>query len=586
MNFIRRALASFRRWRELRALRAHQLKTIVAQAQADAIRSTAMVRSGWAGEWRRMAALEEFEHAEAKAMRVGPPMRFAEGGKEKSLKEASFMDPFLSQDVNFALEQTQWARLTNFAKLEYSRWGLTRIILLCRFYFMSDPLIRRGINLSCSYVFGRGVQIHSDDKATNAAIEEFIKANPDTMSLIGLTKSERRIQYDGNLFFAFFWDDNAKQVKLRKIDPLEISDIITNPEDVSEPWFYKRIWSSEVVDAQGNVSTKSDICWYPAVGKQKDDTLTIASYPVMWETPVLHVKEGEIDGWKFGVPPVYPAVPWARLYKEFLENWASIVRAFQAISWTFTTEGGQSAVKNLDTAMSTTIGQGGFQPEYNPPPVTGSILTTGKGTEAKPMKTAGYATSLEEGQRLGLQVGVALDLPETILFGRADVGNLATSQTLDRPTELKFKGRQEMWRETIRVIITVALNRASEAPLSRVSREQTEYQITVEFPSILEHDPVQMVNAIATATTMNGYSFAGTIDPRTAARLFLNELGVADPEDILELMFGEDYDPKAFMPQPGSAEPAQDPQKAMDQAIERLKRAGQLFEALAKKRAA
>ncbi len=549
MNFLRRLLARFKRWREVRRLQAYRRKL---QSQPEPRYVQSMKRE----EWARLGALTWGDMKEAHGMIAGPQPTVA------NLREASFMDPFLSQDVNFALEQTQWARLTNFAKLEYSRWGLTRIILLCRYYFMSDPLIRRGINLSVSYVFGRGVQIHSDDPPTNEAIEQFIAANPDTMSLLGMMRSERRIQYDGNLFFVFFFHAKKGCVVLRKMDPLEVSDIVTDPEDVSCPWYYKRIWSAEVLDVNsGSVGTVTRTAWYPALDFERpaDYPELINGEPVMWETPVLHIKEGEIDGWKFGVPPVYPAVPWARLYKEFLENWASIVRAFQSIAWSVTTEGGQQAVQNLDTALKTTIGDGGFQPEYNPPPVVGSVLTTGKGTTATPIKSSGYATSLEEGQRLGLQVGVALDLPETILFGRADVGNLATSQTLDRPTELKFKTRQEMWKEVYRKIITFSLIRGAQAPKAIMAalREPGAKapNFLVSFPDILEHDPVTMMNAIVAAATNNGYSLSGEIDPKTVAIMKLKELGVADAEHIVEAIFGADYDPADYAPDPNSPDP-------------------------------
>lgn len=551
MNFFRRLLARFKRWREVRRLRRYR-ENLQRQPEPRYVQS--MKRE----EWLRLGGLMAFEGNECRGMVAGP--------QPTALREASFMDPFLSQDVNFALEQTQWARLTNFAKLEYSRWGLTRIILLCRYYFMSDPLIRRAINLSCSYVFGRGIQMHSDHGPTNDAIEAFVAANPDTMSPLGMVRSERRIQYDGNLFFVFFWDEAKAQMILRKLDPLEISDIITDPEDVSCPWYYKRIWSAEVLNVEnGSVGTVTKTCWYPALEFEKPANApqVIGNNPVMWETPVLHVKEGEIDGWKFGVPPVYPAVPWARLYKEFLENWASIVRAFQSIAWNVTTEGGQQAIQNLDTALKTTIGDGGFQPEYNPPPVVGSVLTTGKGTTLAPVKTSGYATSLEEGQRLGLQVGVALDLPETILFGRADVGNLATSQTLDRPTEMKYEGRQKMWAQVYEKILRFVLTRTAKAPKSLLAAQRdakpADMKLVISFPSILEHDPLTTIQGIVAAGTNNGYALSGEIDPKTLALMKLNALGIADAEHIVEAIFPADYDPADFAPDPNP--PAPDPTK-------------------------
>jgi hypothetical protein len=44
-------------------------------------------------------------------------------------------------------------------------------------------------------------------------------------------------------------------------------------------------------------------------------------------------------------------------------------------------------------------------------------------------------------------VAAAMNIPDTILSGDVDQGNLATSKTFDRPTELAFMVRQGLWRQ-------------------------------------------------------------------------------------------------------------------------------------------
>ncbi len=179
----------------------------------------------------------------------------------------------------------------------------------------------------------------------------------------------------------------------------------------------------------------------------------------------------------------------------------------------------------------------------------------------------------DSGRPVGQMVAAALDLPETMLFGRADVGNLATATTLDRPTELKFLFIQQVWREIITKILRYVLKRSSLAPSGKVKEAKVEpatVSILVKFPSVLEHSLKDHIDAIVTATTLgatDGQAYG--IDLRIAVGLLLSECGVEAVDDILDKMFPPaTYEPDRTLEPP---EPEPTPMQQLTKAAEALK---------------
>ena len=81
---------------------------------------------------------------------------------------------------------------------------------ICRLYYIKNAIIRRLINISSFYVFGRGVEVSSPDETANEVLKEFFDRNSKVLGQVALTDLERRKYYDGNLFFVFFADaENA-----------------------------------------------------------------------------------------------------------------------------------------------------------------------------------------------------------------------------------------------------------------------------------------------------------------------------------------------------------------------------------------
>jgi hypothetical protein len=355
----------------------------------------------------------------------------------------------------------------------------------------------------------------------------------------------------------------------------EVVEIISDPEDAKTPWYYVRAWSEIKIDSLGRRSTKArKVCYpdwnYVPIAKPS----RISGMEINWDAPVYHVKVGGMSNWKFGVSEIYQAIDWARAYKEFLEDVASLMRAYSRFAWKRITKGGKKAIAAERAKMATTLAASGSSSETNPAPVTGAMAIMGEGTDLQPMQVRGASISPDDGRRLLLMVAAAVGLPETY-FGDVSVGTFATAKTMDRPTELAMKERQTMWTDVIRAIFNFVLLQAAKynADVKKLCTVQKENDgseieekiiwnsgvntmIDIDFPPILEKDIQTSVQAVITALTLNGQELK-LLDEQMATRLILKALAEDDVDEIMSELFPDGETMPAGTGQPSSTTPSE-----------------------------
>lgn len=528
----------------------------------------------------REAALEvATEVWQAEAMRgSGPYMSPARLATQRSVVTERLKETFW--ELELALDNRGWQRMNAMAQYEFSRYGIQQIILASRLYFIKNPLIRRGVMLTAYYVFARGLEIKSEDVAANDVIQAFLSRNDRIFGHTGMVELEQSRHTDGNLFFAFFTNESTGEVDVRTIDPVEIMEVVTDPEDGSvEQYIHRQYSRMELDPSSGNPKTTQVDEWYPALDYVETEGVqllpAIQGKPVRMDVPVYHVKAGGLPKWHFGCPLVYAAIDWSKAYRKLMENFCTLAEAMARFSWNYETKGDNQAVAAFTKTLATTLGDGGTSAESNPAPNVGSVHVSGPGNVLNPIKTAGMIDDPDMCRPIGQMVSAALDLPETMLFGRADVGNLATAQTLDRPTELKFLFIQQSWREYITKILRYALKRSSVAPSGKVKESAkipTDIDIAVKFPSVIEHSLTEMVDSIVKACTLgNAQGEAKGVDLRVTVGMLLSELGFENINELLDKMFPEaTYEPDRTLEPP---EPEPTPMQQLTQAAEALREA-------------
>lgn len=502
-------------------------------------------------------------------------------------------------DIELALQNAEWRREVNLSWMEFSRWGIQQIILISRLYYIKNPLIRRGVDVAATYVFGRGVEVTSSDEKANEVLRDFFERNKAVLGQGALVDQERRKYYDGNLFWVFFADKTSSGlVNIRNIDACEIQDIITNPEDSEEPWYYHRTWTQRDFNSiTGAPDMVAKDAWYPALGYNPPDgpqrPPTIGTKEVMWETPVKHRKCGGVANWRFGCPIVYPALDWAKTARRFLEACATVKQSLAQIAWKFTTKGGQTALAAGKQQLETTVNaQGGNVWDTNPTAVNASVFGSGPGTTLEPMKTVGAGGDPSEVREFKILVAICLGIPPTWL-GDLETSNLATAETLDGPTRLGFLEKQEAWCEDLSTICAYVLA-VSQGASSGKLRESTggkevsireaarhrlrngrlaylegvkakpkagEILIRVNFPALDEDIPA-LIDAVVKALTLGASDgSANGIDQKEAVRMLFDLLGFEHTDDLVEEMYPEGTYEQDRTLEPEEPEPAPtDPQ--------------------------
>lgn len=472
--------------------------------------------------------------------------------------------------LELALEADGWRLLTMQADQEFSREGLRLITELSRIMSLKNPLIKRGVQVQRLYVWGQGWNVKATDPDVGFVIDAFMR---DPKNQVELTSHQARMSKeteqttDGNTFFVFFVNALTGRVRVRTIPFEEVIDIVCDPQDAKSPWYYKRSWSEQTLDVgSGAIQTTAKTAYYPDWRYTPiNKPASIGGYPVRWENPIYHVKTGGFSNWKFGCSEIYAAIDWSRAYKEFLEDWASIVRAYRRFAFQLSTPGGKSALAAAKAKLGTTYGAGGLGAETNPAPVVGSTFVAGSDVNLTPVRTSGATVAAEDGRRLLLMVAAAVGLPETF-FGDVSVGTLATATSMDRPTELMMRDRQTFWMDIYRAIFEFVLLRAVKAPrgplrgagtvvaerdgdeISETVDWNVDAHIDIDFPPIRAEALDTQMQAIISAATLDGKPPAGTLDLMTTARLMLVALGVDDIDVILGKLFDAEGNPFAQLP--------------------------------------
>ncbi len=464
-------------------------------------------------------------------------------------------------ELELSLEDSSWLRLSLEGDREFSRAGLDRIIKLSRIFALKNPLINHAIEVTSHYVFGQGVTLAYEDEQLNEVWQNWWDDAGNRIELTdhqALMDKQKELDATGNLFFTLFTNISTGRVRVRSIAVEEIRDIICNPDDTKEPWFYKRVWAQQTMDLRhtrtGSVRLEQKEAFYPDVRYwPKSRPTTLGSIPVMWESPVYHVKVGGTPQMKFGVPETYAALDWARAAKEALEDYATTHRALARFAWNLTAKG-RKGVSEAKTKLGTTLGKdSGSGAETNPPPNVGSVFIASEGTDMKPIQTKGMAPAPDEGRMLWLMVAAGVGIPHTILAGDADVGNLATAKTLDRPTELKMRARQMLWSSVFGNLAQYVMLQAvatASGPLRSFANVAHDIEdnsrlvvwnadvnshLDIDWPDILERDTAAVVDAIVMAATLDGKQLAGLFDSQTVARMLLRVLGEDDIDELLAM---------------------------------------------------
>lgn len=462
-------------------------------------------------------------------------------------------------DVQLAYEDVGWQRIGTWGDQTFTHAGLRHISRLCRTMAVVNPLIRRGLSLRTAYVWGGGVQIQAratgdrdGEQDVNTVVQDFLDDKTNRKILTGAAareRNERTLGTDGNLLFALPTNPRTGRVQVRRLPFEEMGQPICNPEDAAEVWFYPRSYTPAG-------SSTARTVYYPAVGYRPRSVRalrirtaeygdrTLDAGEIAWDSPVIHLAVNDLDGWDFGIGDAFAGIAWARAYKDFLEDWAKLVKALSRFAWRTTADrktkaqAAAAAARTATTADATT----GETP-------VGGLVAMGPGQTLEAIPKSGATIDAESGKPLAAMVASALDVPVTMLLADpGQTGARAVAETLDRPTELMAGMRREAWGDFYQQLLDYVIDSAVRAPqgalTGTISRDEwgrevvdlgeaTERTIEIDWPDLTETDVKTLMDALSQADAID------KLPPLLIVKLVMSALKVKDADEWLDQVTDE-----------------------------------------------
>lgn len=446
-----------------------------------------------------------------------------------------------------AFDNVGWAPLTREQATEMPLETVKKAAITCRALYTMNPFVNRGVNARVTYVWGRGVSFDGVDKIADKLSIYRKKLFTDA----AYAELERVLATDGNAFTLLPTDENPNQDAVVTRVPLEqIMSAVSNPDDIEDIWYYRREWSVRKTDGStGDVREVKMVKYYPSMEYYERLKKQNRNLPRRWRDAgveqgyvIHHVAVNKQIGWRWGVPDVLPVVFWAKAYKEYLEDNATLVKAYSRIAWSIQAGSGQAAASAAAQVMT-------------PPtrdPMTGELrniggtAVSGPGTVATPVAPTGSQVDFDKGSALAAAIASGLQVSKVVITSDPGSGNRATAETLDLPTLKAMESRQRLHTERfldlfefwgVQVMPLTGKNErevqeAANDERARPSESSGPGHAIVTWPQIESDSTKDRIAAIGTATEL------GVIYKQEARKDALDTLGIAPykPWDVLPTM--------------------------------------------------
>ena len=330
-----------------------------------------------------------------------------------------------------------------------------------------NPLLKRAFELRYNPIFSRGFQLQVED---GAAIKPRYQKKLDNTTVNDLLFTEegqealeRTCFNAGNLFVIY----NRVTGDMQRVPFEQITNRAVDPDVTSRTAYYQ--WSHTRTGFDGK--SENIIEWVPVVEwkKENKDTIDeIAKAPVNHDLVIVDMRVNAPSTGHWGIPDVFPALPYAWAYSEYIRDASSLLKALNMIAW-------KVVGKSKAQAQTAGVALAGQRK-------SGGVAAMTAGTDLAAMPKAGQV-DMADGLALAAMVASATGVSTASLITIAQGGNAATVQSLDGPTVAMARTRQGRWANFYR----------------RVFMAMGIEGLSINFPKITE-DPIhRQVQSLATA---------------------------------------------------------------------------------------
>jgi hypothetical protein len=409
------------------------------------------------------------------------------------------------------------------AELDFMRENSVKV---SRQLYRTDVNWQQMIRIWTNFGFGERIELTPRDEVAADVWEEFLTADRNRALLKprNMHKLSDQLLVDGELFLVFFVSTLDGTVTLRKFDPLNVTRIITDPDDTDLPLLYERNWTSRIDGAQVRyyqdyLTTDDEI--KSARSRDKNIPREIAG-DANTRVYVMHVPHQTLDqrGW----PLLFASEPWLRAYRDFLQDRAAIAKVVASRVDKIKYKGGQRALEALQATLQSSLMTGSSYSERNPSPIAGSIYLENQQSDrqAMPLSTAASDAQID-GSSLLSQVGLGAGIfPHWM--GRGESYRLATAEAMEVPVMRQFSRYQAFWADVERDMARFVLSVKEE--YGGVSFSTKDMDVSTDI--MLD------IGIREKSRALNNYYERGLLPKDVAMRIAMQSLGVKEISEILK----------------------------------------------------
>jgi len=320
-----------------------------------------------------------------------------------------------------------------------------------------NPLLKRGLGLRTSYIFGRGLEI------SNISSQRIRNLIDDPQNQAALFSAEAMVINERSNFTSgqmFILGDNSTK-KLQRIPFNEITGWVTDPDDAETIYFIRRSWSRKTID--GNALEVHE--WYPVdTYSGPRSTRTIQGQRVNYNKTMFPFMVNKRAGNVWGVPDCFSAYPWAYAYNEYLKDGSRILKSLSMFAWQL-----KSKSKAGATSAAATIAT---------PSTAGSTAILGADMELSALPRTSNSVDLGNGKPLAAMVASALEVSVVALLSDPGTsGAYGVAQTLDMPTTKAMQSRQKLWENYLKRVLLFFGEKKADIKWPKMENESSYRQL-------------------------------------------------------------------------------------------------------------
>lgn len=422
--------------------------------------------------------------------------------------------------------------------------GFEQMLKRVRIYYYNNPLAGQWVHLTTSFIFGEGIGIpKAKDDDIQEVLEEFWndKDNKKVLTTFqAQQKLSNKLQYEGNLYFVLFTDEEGK-VRVRVLNAVEVKDIIPDEEDRNRPLFYKVGRTKKKYNyALGQYETNQiEIKFHPDVENEMAEGFNIPLNK-RGEGTIYHVKINCDLNDKFGIPTLYRGLDWMKAHKDMAGDMATLIKSLSRFAWQKKVKGGTASVNSIANALKSKQDLSNFKH------AAGQIQVENEGIDTKAFSTptGGVKIASDGLKNMQLMVSSASGLMYHY-FGDPSTGNLATAKTMELPMIKHFLAWQKLWEGIFEDILQYQIDRKIEIGLlpgrtefdpktkRTIIETDKDRGLDIDFPPVVDEDLKPIADALGAAKNN------GLISSELASQLFMLAANVDNIEEEVEKALAE-----------------------------------------------